>query len=68
MVKANLLAMGHPGIKGGEVYNIATSHAVSLLELLQSINRLNGADTKKAISVRAILVIARLSKPYGGNL
>ncbi len=46
VVKANLLAMEHPDITGGEVYNIATGHAVSLLELLQTVNPLNSADTK----------------------
>jgi nucleoside-diphosphate-sugar epimerase len=32
-VYANLLAAAHPGTLGGEVFNVATGHAASLLEL-----------------------------------
>jgi nucleoside-diphosphate-sugar epimerase len=45
VVQANLLAMHHPDMIGGEIYNIAAGHAVSLLELLQTVNRLNHTDT-----------------------
>ena len=44
VVQANLLAMHHPDLKGGEVFNVATGQGCSLLALLETINRLNDTE------------------------
>ena len=42
VVQANQLAMHDRGLQGGEVYNVATGLGTSLLELLGTINKING--------------------------
>lgn len=42
VAKANLLAMHHPNIKGGEAFNVATGKSDSLLTLLQTIQNIEG--------------------------
>jgi UDP-glucose 4-epimerase len=42
VVRANLLALGHPGLLGGEVLNVGTGSRVSLLDLVQALNHVLG--------------------------
>lgn len=42
VAKANILAMHHPNIKGGEAFNVATGDSVSLLTLLHTIQDIEG--------------------------
>ena len=44
VVQANLLAMEHPGVGKGEVFNAATGRATSLLDLLAALKELTGSD------------------------
>ncbi len=42
VVAANLLAMEAPGLSGGEVYNVATGRAATLLDLLSALGKASG--------------------------
>jgi nucleoside-diphosphate-sugar epimerase len=46
VVKANLLAMENPSLKGGEVFNIATGTSNDLLKLIDIINNITGKNIK----------------------
>ena len=45
-MRANILAAENPDVKMGETINIATSHSISLLDLLAEINKQLGKDIK----------------------
>jgi UDP-glucose 4-epimerase len=42
VAKANLLAMHAPNLKGGEAFNVATGESVTLLDLLNTIQNIQG--------------------------
>lgn len=44
VVQANLLAMRSTSAGGGEVFNVATGHKVSLLELWETLKRITGSS------------------------
>jgi UDP-glucose 4-epimerase len=44
VVRANLLALGHEGPLGGEVFNVGMGLRVSLLELVAALNRVLGTN------------------------
>ena len=44
VAKANLLAMHHANIQGGEVFNVATGKSVTLLDLLNTLQSIAGTN------------------------
>ena len=49
VVQANFLAMKKPGLKGGEVFNVACHEEFSVLDILKHLEKIIGKQSKKPI-------------------